>query len=103
MFPFAATTLCVPKSVVFSPLLFLVCRVPSRCGAAAGDERQGGQPEPGPGSGPGRCGPGQQDGAAPGEGSPLTAPDYNPAIFVKQTKKKRSVFRSGPKYNLVSG
>lgn len=58
-------------------ILFLVCRIPSRCGPAAREERQSGQPESSPASGQGRCGTGQQAGVAPGECSPLTAPNYN--------------------------
>ncbi len=42
-------------------------RVPSGCGPAAGDQRQGGQPEQSPEAGEGGCGTRRQSGAAAGE------------------------------------
>lgn len=45
----------------------LGCRIPARCGPAAGVKRQSGEPEQSPDSGEGSCGPRQQDGSAPGE------------------------------------
>lgn len=45
----------------------LAVRVPSGCGPAAGDEREGGQPEQSPEAGEGGCRTGQQSGGAAGE------------------------------------
>lgn len=42
-------------------------RVPPGCGPAAGDEREGGQPEQSPEAGEGGCRTRQQSGAAAGE------------------------------------
>lgn len=71
-------------------------RVPSGCDPAAGDERQGGQPEQSPEAGEGSCGTRQQSGAAAGEDVRLGV-TYSPNTRrpnQKTIRKQRSLTES---------
>lgn len=63
-------------------------RVPSGCDPAAGDERQGGQPEQSPEAGEGSCRTRQQSGAAAGEDviHRLKKPSANREVWVTKQK-----------------
>lgn len=61
-----ASSGCTSNTVTVSCLL----RVSSGCGPAAGDQRQGGEPEQSPEAGEGGCGTRRPSGAAAGEEAP---------------------------------
>lgn len=67
-------------------------RVPSGCDPAAGDERQGGQPEQSPEAGEGSCGTRQQSGAAAGEDVTYSPNTTRPNQ--KTIRKQRSLTKS---------